>query len=187
MRRRRFPICGKLGFLKTQFGPVCRPVPIRPSSSATPSSRRAGVRRAIAILSAPVNACARRLMMASEKPGGHGERCVAVGTLDMALWDAAAKITGVPLCRHLAGSRGALNKINHRNNQWREAERGLEPVGRRGKAPTLPLSQRARPRARGCRKSKAVVGRQGRAVGDRSADPVREKCPHTLRRSDRRR
>ena len=31
-------------------------------------------------------------MMAGEKPGGHGERCVAVGTLDMAIWDAAAKI-----------------------------------------------------------------------------------------------
>jgi hypothetical protein len=28
-------------------------------------------------------------MMQGEKPGGHGERCVAVGTLDMALWDAA--------------------------------------------------------------------------------------------------
>jgi len=86
--------------------------------------------------------------MASEKPGGHGERCVVVGTLDMALWDAAAKITGVPLCRHLAGSRGALNKINHRNNQWREAERGLERGGRRVKGPTLPPSTRARARAR---------------------------------------
>src|SRR5215472_18518520 len=43
-----------------------------------------------------------RLMMAGEKPGGHGERCGAVGTLDMALWDAAAKIAGVPLYRHLA-------------------------------------------------------------------------------------
>src|SRR6516225_1342281 len=42
-----------------------------------------------------------KLMMAGEKPGGHGERCVAVGTLDMALWDAAAKIAGVPLYRHL--------------------------------------------------------------------------------------
>ena len=41
-----------------------------------------------------------RLMMANEKPGGHGERCVAVGTLDMALWDASAKIAGVPLYRH---------------------------------------------------------------------------------------
>src|SRR4051794_37619253 len=36
-------------------------------------------------------------MMKGEKPGGHGERCVAVGTLDMALWDAAAKIADVPL------------------------------------------------------------------------------------------
>jgi hypothetical protein len=32
-----------------------------------------------------------KVMMAGEKPGGHGERCVAVGTLDMAIWDAAAK------------------------------------------------------------------------------------------------
>ncbi|MGL4290402.1 MAG: enolase C-terminal domain-like protein [Phreatobacter sp.] len=41
-------------------------------------------------------------MMAGEKPGGHGERCVAVGTLDMAIWDAAAKIAGLPLYRFLA-------------------------------------------------------------------------------------
>ena len=39
--------------------------------------------------------------MADEKPGGHGERSVAVGTLDMALWDAAAKIAGEPLSRFL--------------------------------------------------------------------------------------
>src|ERR1700731_247440 len=52
--------------------------------------------------------------------------------------------------------------------------------------PTLPLRRRARPRARRLGKSKAVAGGQGRTVVDRSADPVREKCPHTLRRSDRR-
>jgi D(-)-tartrate dehydratase len=40
-------------------------------------------------------------MMKAEKPGGHGERCVAVGTLDMALWDAAAKIEALPLHRLL--------------------------------------------------------------------------------------
>jgi L-alanine-DL-glutamate epimerase-like enolase superfamily enzyme len=33
-------------------------------------------------------------MMKNEKPGGHGERSVAVGVLDMALWDAAAKLAG---------------------------------------------------------------------------------------------
>ena len=42
------------------------------------------------------------IMMANEKPGGHGERSVAVGTLDMALWDAVAKIEGKPLFRLLA-------------------------------------------------------------------------------------
>ena len=42
------------------------------------------------------------LMMANEKPGGHGERSVAVGVLDMAVWDAVAKIEGKPLYRLLA-------------------------------------------------------------------------------------
>ena len=41
-------------------------------------------------------------MMTNEKPGGHGERSVAVGTLDMAVWDAVAKIEGKPLYRLLA-------------------------------------------------------------------------------------
>ena len=38
-------------------------------------------------------------MMTGEKPGGHGDRSVAVGTIDMAVWDAAAKIAGLPLYR----------------------------------------------------------------------------------------
>ncbi len=41
-------------------------------------------------------------LMSAEKPGGHGERSVAVGTIDMAVWDAVAKIEGVPLYRLLA-------------------------------------------------------------------------------------
>jgi L-alanine-DL-glutamate epimerase-like enolase superfamily enzyme len=43
-----------------------------------------------------------RTMMHNEKPGGHGERSVAVGTIDMAMWDAVAKIEGKPLFRLLA-------------------------------------------------------------------------------------
>jgi len=39
--------------------------------------------------------------MSNEKPGGHGERSVAVGVLDMAVWDAVAKIEGKPLYRVL--------------------------------------------------------------------------------------
>ena len=46
------------------------------------------------------------VMMANEKPGGHGERSVAVGTLDMAIWDATAKIAGKPLFRMLAERNG---------------------------------------------------------------------------------
>ncbi|HEX9686765.1 MAG TPA: mandelate racemase/muconate lactonizing enzyme family protein [Burkholderiales bacterium] len=41
-------------------------------------------------------------MMANEKPGGHGERSVAVGVLDMAIWDAVAKVEEKPLYRLLA-------------------------------------------------------------------------------------
>jgi L-alanine-DL-glutamate epimerase-like enolase superfamily enzyme len=45
-------------------------------------------------------------MMTNEKPGGHGERSVAVGTLDMAVWDAVAKIADRPLYALLADRFG---------------------------------------------------------------------------------
>jgi L-alanine-DL-glutamate epimerase-like enolase superfamily enzyme len=45
-------------------------------------------------------------MMANEKPGGHGERSVAVGTVDMAVWDAVAKIEGKPLFQLLSDRYG---------------------------------------------------------------------------------
>ena len=45
-----------------------------------------------------INAVMRR----GEKPGGHGERSTAVGVVDMAAWDALAKIEEVPLWRLLA-------------------------------------------------------------------------------------
>jgi D(-)-tartrate dehydratase len=43
-----------------------------------------------------------QVMLADEKPGGHGERSTAVGTLDMAIWDAVAKIECRPLYKLLA-------------------------------------------------------------------------------------
>lgn len=46
------------------------------------------------------------VMMSNEKPGGHGERSVAVGTLDMAIWDAVAKIANKPLFRLLSEMKG---------------------------------------------------------------------------------
>ncbi|MBN9014923.1 MAG: mandelate racemase/muconate lactonizing enzyme family protein [Rhizobiales bacterium] len=45
-------------------------------------------------------------LMTNEKPGGHGERSVAVGTIDMAVWDAVAKIADKPLFRLLAERHG---------------------------------------------------------------------------------
>jgi hypothetical protein len=45
-------------------------------------------------------------MMRNEKPGGHGERSVAVGTLDMAIWDAANEDR--PANRCSACSRSAM-------------------------------------------------------------------------------
>lgn len=45
-------------------------------------------------------------MMSNEKPGGHGERSVAVGTIDMAVWDATAKIANLPLHEMLAQRYG---------------------------------------------------------------------------------
>jgi L-alanine-DL-glutamate epimerase-like enolase superfamily enzyme len=45
-------------------------------------------------------------LMRNEKPGGHGDRSVAVGTIDMAVWDAVAKIARKPLFRLLAERHG---------------------------------------------------------------------------------
>ncbi|MGH7004965.1 MAG: enolase C-terminal domain-like protein [Alphaproteobacteria bacterium] len=42
------------------------------------------------------------VMMRNEKAGGHGERAGAVGVLDAALWDLAAKAEGKPVWRLLA-------------------------------------------------------------------------------------
>jgi L-alanine-DL-glutamate epimerase-like enolase superfamily enzyme len=47
-------------------------------------------------------------MFTNEKPGGHGERSVAMGTIDMAVWDAVAKIAGKPLFRMLAERAGVV-------------------------------------------------------------------------------
>lgn len=48
----------------------------------------------------------REVVMQNEKPGGHGERAVAVAVLDMALFDLIAKIEGKPLHRLIAERYG---------------------------------------------------------------------------------
>ena len=43
-----------------------------------------------------------KVMLKNEKPGGHGDRAHAVGAVEMALWDAVAKIEEKPLWKHLS-------------------------------------------------------------------------------------
>ena len=45
------------------------------------------------------------VVMADEKPGGHGERSGAVGLIDAALWDLVAKSSDEPLWKRLAPDR----------------------------------------------------------------------------------
>jgi L-alanine-DL-glutamate epimerase-like enolase superfamily enzyme len=49
-------------------------------------------------------------MMQREKSGGHSERSIPIGTIEVAVWDAVAKIAGEPLHRVLAQrfNRGAV-------------------------------------------------------------------------------
>jgi D(-)-tartrate dehydratase len=49
------------------------------------------------------------IVMKNEKPGGHGERCGAVGLLDAALWDLVAKTCGEPLWAVLAKRHGCAS------------------------------------------------------------------------------
>ena len=53
------------------------------------------------------------IMMRNEKPGGHGERSVAIGAIDMALWDLAAKARGEPLW-HLLSRRFNAGRCDDR-------------------------------------------------------------------------
>lgn len=51
-----------------------------------------------------------RVLMRDEKEGGHGERPGAIGLLDAALWDARAKMQGLPLWRALAKCYGTVTE-----------------------------------------------------------------------------
>jgi D(-)-tartrate dehydratase len=51
-------------------------------------------------------------MMRGEKPGGHTERSIAIGTIEVACWDAIAKIADKPLHALLAEKYNNSNLIN---------------------------------------------------------------------------
>jgi len=47
------------------------------------------------------------VMLRGEKPGGHTERSIAIGTIEVAIWDALAKIEGLPLAQAIANRYSA--------------------------------------------------------------------------------
>jgi L-alanine-DL-glutamate epimerase-like enolase superfamily enzyme len=71
-------------------------------------------------------------MMQREKPGGHTERSVAIGTIEVACWDAVAKIAGKPLHRVLAeryNGGTALDRVAcYVGGGWYEPGKGLKDL-----------------------------------------------------------
>jgi L-alanine-DL-glutamate epimerase-like enolase superfamily enzyme len=69
-------------------------------------------------------------MMSREKPGGHTERSIAVGTIEVAVWDAVAKIADKPLHRVLAerynGGRVQERVFCYVGGGWYEPGKGAE-------------------------------------------------------------
>jgi L-alanine-DL-glutamate epimerase-like enolase superfamily enzyme len=71
-------------------------------------------------------------MMQREKPGGHTERSVAIGTIEVAVWDAVAKIAGKPLhCviaeRYNGGT--AIDRVPcYVGGGWYEPGKGLKEL-----------------------------------------------------------
>jgi L-alanine-DL-glutamate epimerase-like enolase superfamily enzyme len=71
-------------------------------------------------------------MMQREKPGGHTERSVAIGTIEVACWDAVAKISGKPLHRVLAerynGGKAPGEIACYVGGGWYEPGKGLKEL-----------------------------------------------------------
>jgi L-alanine-DL-glutamate epimerase-like enolase superfamily enzyme len=68
-------------------------------------------------------------MMQREKSGGHSERSIAIGTIEVALWDAVAKIAEKPLHSMLAerynGGRSAHDVFCYVGGGWYLPGRGI--------------------------------------------------------------
>jgi len=68
-------------------------------------------------------------MMQREKPGGHTERSVGIGTIEVAVWDAVAKIAGKPL-HHVLAERYSGGRVLDRvtcyvGGGWYHAGKGI--------------------------------------------------------------
>lgn len=66
----------------------------------------------------------RTAMLKNEKPGGHGERAVASAAIEIAIWDAAAKINGLPLWRLLGGENAKSRVFTYAAGGYYDATKG---------------------------------------------------------------
>ena len=67
----------------------------------------------------------RAAMMQNEKPGGHGERAVAMAAVEIALWDAAAKIADLPLWQMLGGEAAENRVFVYAAGGYYDEEKGI--------------------------------------------------------------
>ena len=67
----------------------------------------------------------RAAMLQNEKPGGHGERAIAVAAVEIALWDAAAKIADVPLWQMLGGEDAENRVFVYAAGGYYDEEKGI--------------------------------------------------------------
>lgn len=67
----------------------------------------------------------RAAMLQNEKPGGHGERAVAVAAVEIAIWDAVAKIADLPLWRLLGGGEAEARVFTYAAGGYYDPEKGI--------------------------------------------------------------
>lgn len=64
-------------------------------------------------------------MLKNEKPGGHGERAIAVAAIEIAIWDAVAKISETPLWKLLGGQEAQSKVFVYAAGGYYDAEKGI--------------------------------------------------------------
>ena len=126
--------------------------------------------------------------MRNEKPGGHGERSVAVGTIDMAVWDAVAKIAGKPLFRLLAerhGLAGRSARLRLCRRRLLLPRQGPRRTARGDAQLSRPRLHRGQDEDRRRRARRRPAAHRGCARGDRHAGRPGRRCERALRSRDR--
>ena len=101
------------------------------------------------------------VMMRNEKAGGHGDRAGAVGVLDAALWDLAAKAEGKPLWRVLAdrfNGGNALARVPAYASGGHYRDAAAQGAGARGDEAAALGAELSAYRAHGYRRFKIKVG-----------------------------